>query len=143
FLRICEDRGIEPYGQLKVLQEGSNTYRRLTDLFRKADDRYNSGLFHFRTEPDRSEAPDRFTLDLEIEDKPIKEILRHLYYPDSPYELSVLSADILGSAYERFLGKVIRLTPGHHAKIEEKPAVKKAGGVYYTPTYIVKYIVKR
>jgi hypothetical protein len=41
-----------------------------------------------------------------------------------------------------FLGKVIRLTAGHQAKVEEKPEVRKAGGVYYTPTYIVDYIVK-
>ncbi|MCX6842535.1 MAG: Eco57I restriction-modification methylase domain-containing protein, partial [candidate division WOR-3 bacterium] len=40
------------------------------------------------------------------------------------------------------LGKVIRLTAGHQAKVEEKPEVRKAGGVYYTPTYIVDYIVK-
>ncbi len=44
--------------------------------------------------------------------------------------------------YEQFLGKIIRLTPKHQAKIEEKPEVRKAGGVYYTPTYIVDYIVK-
>ena len=44
--------------------------------------------------------------------------------------------------YERFLGKVIRLTAGHQARVEEKPEVRKAGGVYYTPTYIVEYIVK-
>ena len=44
--------------------------------------------------------------------------------------------------YEQFLGKVIRLTSGHQAKVEEKPEVKKAGGVYYTPAYIVDYIVK-
>ena len=41
-----------------------------------------------------------------------------------------------------FLGKVIRLTAGHQAKVETKPEVRKAGGVYYTPTYIVDYIVK-
>ncbi len=40
------------------------------------------------------------------------------------------------------MGKVIRLTAGHQAKVEEKPEVRKAGGVYYTPTYIVDYIVK-
>src|SRR5206468_3252486 len=50
--------------------------------------------------------------------------------------------DILGQVYEQFLGKVIRLTEGHQAKVEDKPEVKKAGGVYYTPTYIVDYIVK-
>ncbi|CAN5287529.1 hypothetical protein BH23GEM4_BH23GEM4_17210 [soil metagenome] len=53
----------------------------------------------------------------------------------------MLPADILGQVYERFLGKVIRLTPGHRAVVEEKPEVRKAGGVYYTPTYIVDYIV--
>jgi len=40
-----------------------------------------------------------------------------------------MPADILGSVYERFLGKTIRLTEAHHAKIEEKPEVRKAGGV--------------
>jgi len=52
-----------------------------------------------------------------------------------------LPAEILGHVYEQFLGKVIRLTEGGHAKVEDKPEVKKAGGVYYTPTYIVDYIV--
>src|SRR5437764_9338375 len=70
----------------------------------------------------------------------LKKIIRRLYYPDSPYEFSVLPADILGQVYEQFLGKVIRLTEGHQAKVEDKPEVKKAGGVYYTPTCIVDYI---
>lgn len=141
FLRICEDRGIENYGRLQALQNGTNTYKRLTDLFRRADERYNSGLFHFQDEKDISEPPDRLTLKLDLDDKPLKDIFQRLYFPDSPYEFSVLGADILGSVYEQFLGKVIRLTEGHHAKIEEKHEVKKAGGVYYTPTYIVDYIV--
>ena len=72
----------------------------------------------------------------------LKDIFKDLYYPDSPYEFSVLPADILGHIYEQFLGKVIRLTPAHRAVVEEKPEVRKAGGVYYTPTYIVDYIVK-
>src|SRR5665647_100015 len=94
FLRICEDRGIEPYGRLQGLCNGGSTYGRL----------------------------------------------KRLFYPESPYEFSVLPADILGQVYEQFLGKVIRLTKGHQAKVEDKPEVKKAGGVYYTPTYIVDYI---
>ncbi|MGA7385837.1 MAG: N-6 DNA methylase, partial [Methylocella sp.] len=48
----------------------------------------------------------------------------------------------MGQVYEQFLGKVIRLTAGHRAVIDDKPEVKKAGGVYYTPTYIVDYIVR-
>ncbi len=141
FLRICEDRGIEPYGRLAVLQSGTRVYQRLCEIFRQADDRYNSGLFHFRREKERTDPPDDLTPNLNIDDKPIKEVISALYYPESPYEFSVLPADLLGQVYERFLGKVIRLTSGHRAVIEEKPEVKKAGGVFYTPTTIVDYIV--
>ncbi len=142
FLRIAEDRGIEDYGALRSLGNGSDIYGRLQELFYKADDRYNSGLFHFRHEKEEAEPPDKLTPDLKIDDKPFKDILKTLYYPDSPYEFSVLPADILGQVYEQFLGKVIRLTSDHRAVVEDKPEVKKAGGVFYTPTYIVEYIVK-
>ena len=47
----------------------------------------------------------------------------------------------MGHVYEQFLGKVIRLTKSHQAKVEEKPEVRKAGGVYYTPTYVAEYII--
>jgi type I restriction-modification system DNA methylase subunit len=142
FLRICEDRGIETYGALMALLNGERVYKRLCAIFHRADERYNSGIFHFQKEKDRLEEPDELTLGLQIDDKPLKEIIRNLYYPDSPYEFAVLPADILGQVYEQFLGKVIRLTSGHRAVVEDKPEVKKAGGVYYTPTYIVDYIAK-
>jgi type I restriction-modification system DNA methylase subunit len=142
FLRIAEDRGLETYGRLQALTSGPRIYPRLCQLFEAADDRYNSGLFHFQKERGRHEAPDELTLGLEIDDKLLKDIFKKLYYPDSPYAFSVLSADILGQVYEQFLGKVITLTAGHHAKVDDKPEVKKAGGVYYTPTYVVDYIVR-
>ena len=115
---------------------------RLKQLFQSADDRYNSGLFYFHPEKDRPEPPDELTPGLIIDDKVLKDIIKGLYPPDSPYEFSVLPAETLGQVYEQFLGKVIRLTAGHQAKVEDKPEVKKAGGVYYTPAYIVDYIVK-
>ncbi len=142
FLRVCEDRGIEPYGQLQELLSKKDVYPQLFDIFRRADERYNSGLFYFKKEKERPGPPDELTPSLTLDDKKLKDIIRSLYYPDSPYEFSVLPADILGQVYEQFLGKVIRLTKGHQAKVEDKPEVKKAGGVYYTPTYIVDYIVK-
>ncbi len=86
--------------------------------------------------------PDHLTLTLQLDNKPLKDLLKNLYYPDSPYEFSVLPADILGHVYERFLGSTISLTSGHRAKIEQKPEVRKAGGVFYTPTYIVNSIVE-
>jgi len=141
FLRICEDRGIEPYGQLQGLLARDGVYARLLALFKRADDRYNSGLFHFRAEAGRREIPDTLTTSIEIDDDVVKGVLRRLYYPDSPYEFSVLPADILGQVYEQFLGQVIRLTAGHRAVIEDKPEVRRAGGVYYTPTHVVRHIV--
>jgi hypothetical protein len=143
FLRMCEDRGIEDYSQLQALVAGPSIYPRLVQIYRRADQKYNSGLFHFEAERDRAEAPDELTPNLSLDDKVLKDILGGLYYPQSPYEFSVLPVEILGNVYEQFLGKVIRLTAGHHAKVEEKPGVRKAGGVYYTPKYIVDYIVKQ
>ncbi|MBN1339708.1 MAG: N-6 DNA methylase [Bacteroidales bacterium] len=134
FLRMCEDRGVEPYGKLKEAVAKGDVYQNLFGLFRSADERYNSGLFDF--------TEDKITPGLSIDNKVLKIIVKEMYYPDCEYEFSVMPADILGSVYERFLGKTIRLTPAHHAKIEEKPEVRKAGGVYYTPKYIVDYIVE-
>jgi type I restriction-modification system DNA methylase subunit len=141
FLRICEDRGIERGEQLLGLINGSRIYPRLFELFEKSDERYNSGIFHFHKEKDRPQSPDELSANLKVDDDVLKKIIRDLYYP-CPYEFSIMPAEILGNVYEQFLGKVIRLTASHQAKVEEKPEVKKAGGVYYTPSYIVDYIVK-
>lgn len=135
FLRIAEDRGVEQYGQLKnaVALKG-DAYQNLFWNFKKADEKYNSGLFDFKK--------DVLSEKLQIDSKVIKTIVNEMYYPESPYEFSVISVEILGSAYEQFLGKQIKVDTAHRAKIEEKPEVRKAGGVYYTPQYIVDYIVK-
>lgn len=142
FLRMCEDRGVEKYEQIRDLLDKKNIYQNFCELCKKADEKYNSGLFHFKEEKERGSHPDKLTLDLNIDDGVLKTIIKSLYFPNSPYEFSVLSPEILGNVYEQFLGKVIRLTKGHQAKIEEKPEVKKAGGVYYTPQFIVDYIVE-
>lgn len=143
FLRIAEDRGNEPFGQLQALTAGPKLYPRLVEIFEKADYRYNSGLFHFAKDADCAETPDTLTPGLTVDDAVLREIIGSLYYPRSPYAFGVLPAYILGHVYEQFLGKVIRLTDGHQARVEEKPEVRKAGGVYYTPQYIVDYIVQK
>ncbi len=141
FLRISEDRGIEPTYLLQpLLNKGGPLYPHLLDIFRRADDRYNSGLFHLKPEKGRGDVDD-VTPRLTLDDRPLKEIIASIYYPESPFEFSVFPADILGHVYEQFLGKVIHVS-GKTATVEDKPEVKKAGGVYYTPTYIVDYIVQ-
>jgi adenine-specific DNA-methyltransferase len=142
FLRIAEDRSVEPYANLKSCltpppggggREGAY-YENLVKQFYTADQKYNSGLFDF--------SKDEVSGNIEIDNKIVKSIISDLYYPVSPYEFSVISVEILGGAYEQFLGKTISLSKSGRAVIEVKPEVRKAGGVYYTPQYIVEYIAK-
>lgn len=134
FLRIAEDRSVERYGNLQDTIKSGDYYQNLLKQFYTADQKYNSGLFDF--------GKDKISGRIAIDSKIIKSIISDLYYPVSPYEFSVISVEILGSAYEQFLGKTISLSKAGKAVIEEKPEVRKAGGVYYTPQYIVEYIVK-
>lgn len=134
FLRVAEGQGAEEYGSLLALSNGNNVHARLVALYRRADQRYNSGLFDFER--------DRITPSLEIDDKVIKGIVGKLY-ERSPYDFSAIPVEILGNVYEQFLGRVIHLTKTHQARVVEKPEVKKAGGVFYTPAFVVKHIVDR
>ncbi|MBI4128110.1 MAG: N-6 DNA methylase [Parcubacteria group bacterium] len=131
FLRICEDRDIEPRERLRATIEGSGSYSKLLRLFDAAERRYDSGLFRTRQQQA-----------LRLDDNILGEVISELYFPKSPYKFDAIPAEILGQVYEQFLGKVIRLNASHHATIEEKPEVRKAGGVYYTPVFIVEYIVQ-
>ncbi len=136
FLRIAEDRLIEETNSLLNVTKKENAYLTLIDIFKKGDEKYNSGLF----------TSEEWLNNLAIEDKAFTNIIIEMYYPLCPYEFSVLPIEILGNAYEQFLGKTIKFTRktkyGHKVEIEEKPEVRKVGGVYYTPDYIVNYIVE-
>ena len=134
FLRIAEDKNIEKEDKLKEISENKNIYKRLIDYFGEADAKYNSGIFDFKS--------DSITPELKIDDKVLTEIIGNLYYPKSPYNFKIINIEILGSAYERFLGNTLRLTANHQVKVEQKPLVKKSGGIYYTPEFVVDYIVK-
>ena len=83
-----------------------------------------------------------FTETLIIGDEWLAGFIGDLSDDESPYLFNVIDVEILGSVYERFLGKVVR-PQGRGITIEEKPEVRKAGGVYYTPRYIVDYIVEQ
>ena len=144
FLRIAEDKEMEEYGLLQKITESGTVYQKLQSVFDKANAKYNSGLF----------TPHDWLRSLTIDDAVLSSIINGLYYPECPYEFSILPVEILGNIYEQFLGKIItfrniggrvssdRTNTRHTAIIEEKPEVKKAGGVYYTPQYIVHYIVE-
>ncbi len=83
-----------------------------------------------------------FTETLILSDEWLAGFIGELSDDESPYLFDVIPVEILGSVYERFLGKVVR-PHGKGITVEEKPEVRKAGGVYYTPRYIVDYIVEQ
>lgn len=79
--------------------------------------------------------------DFDVDDKVFADVCESLAHINSPYEFEAIPIHILGSIYERFLGNVIVAT-AKRVKIEQKPEVRKAGGVYYTPEYIVRYLTE-
>jgi type I restriction-modification system DNA methylase subunit len=137
FIRIAEDRKIRPDRELWELvaqwrEEGKrkSMMPALIDLFREVNDDLNGDIF----KPHACESVD-------VDSDLLSDIIDNLYFPKSRYRFDVIAVELLGSIYERYLGSTIRVTP-QRVKVEEKPEVKKAGGVYYTPKFIVDYIVK-
>ncbi|MDR1478945.1 MAG: N-6 DNA methylase [Planctomycetaceae bacterium] len=83
-----------------------------------------------------------------IDDEILSTIIASLYSPDCSLEFSMFPTDILGNIYEKFLRKTISFTQDCECScrkimVEEKSGVRKAGGVFYTPQYIVKFIVSK
>lgn len=135
FLRIAEDKDMEEYDTLRNTLSGLSIYKKLCEVFSNADRKYNAGLFR----------KEKWIDTLIISDNTLKGIIENMYTPKCPYVWSVLPVEVLGNIYEKFLGSVITFKNvkgnKHTACVEQKPEVKKAGGVFYTPRYIVEYIV--
>jgi type I restriction-modification system DNA methylase subunit len=133
FIRSCEDRGLT-YGetlQEMVLQRrddiGTTFMPTLKALFRRYDRDFDSELFD-----------EHSCEDIAIDFPVLKEIILQTY---DPYLFDVIGVEVLGNIYEQYLGFVPRLTE-KRVKYEPKPEIRKAGGIFYTPEYIVDYIVK-
>ena len=107
-------------------------YERCKDIFHDLDKTYNGSIFSERAELDS----------VKVSNKTLVGILKDFLPENSRYNFKVIPVEILGTIYEQFLGKVVTTTD-KRAKIEYKPEVRKAGGVYYTPDYIVNYIVEK
>ena len=88
----------------------------------------------------------RFPLqdDLYIENEALQEVIEGLNQSKDNsyrYDFSIIESDVLGNIYEQYLGNILKSTP-KRAKLEESKTHRKEQGIYYTPSYIVDYIVK-
>ncbi len=136
FMRVIEDRDIVSFGFVrKMLEriggEGGDFYEALCGTFRDYDARYNGYLFKTH-----------FSEELIVDGAVLADFVRTLYPPDGPWDFAAIGDDILGIVYERFLGNVVTVKRGQ-ADIVEKPEVRHAGGVYYTPRFVVDTIIRR
>jgi len=162
FIRTIEDRQIEdkilwPIYTQRADPRKTNGKKTMWDLlkeeFRRLDDDYNSELFAIHGADS-----------LRGDDSAFQKIIPQLYHPDGPayqFNFSAIESDVLGRVYEQYLGHVIETSkspvkvkgkvylPGFQPATAEafqvvaKQAKRKSQGIYYTPKYIVNYIVEQ
>jgi len=138
FIRNCEDRELEERLLVSKFREwkssGHGTFWKvLKSVFAYFDKEYNSKIF----------AP-HLCDQLTVEDKPILTVISGLYETADKtisYNFAAIEADVLGNIYEQYLGHILTKT-AKMASVSESKAKRKEQGIYYTPTYIVDYIVR-
>src|SRR3989339_226407 len=135
FIRTIEDKELEAPMLQSAVREDLNrrVYEKLNLIFRKIDDIYNSKLFT----PHLCE-------NLEIDGEVLSKVINGLFRTSDNtvhYDFSAIDADVLGNIYEQYLGHILKKTD-KRAKLAEGKAHRKEQGIYYTPTYVVDYIVK-
>jgi len=138
FIRNCEDREMEEKILLPNLREWESKGRgqlikNLREVFEYYDQQYNSEIF-------ASHLCDSLDIDNDV----LHEIIEGLYFTEdqsASYDFSAIEADVLGNIYEQYLGHLLKKTE-KRAKLLSNNAHRKEMGIYYTPTYIVDYIVR-
>ncbi len=139
FVRAAEDREVEARRLLPLLRELDDRRRighlpaELAKLFREFDAVYDSDLF-----------AEHFSEKLDCEPEPFRVLIEGLHEKRGGvvrYNFNAIDADVLGTVYEQYLGHVI--ADPKAAEVVEKRKKRKAQGIYYTPTFVVKYIVQQ
>ncbi len=141
FIRVAEDRGVEPPTLLPLLREWEASknknetplYASMIGKFRELDKIYNSNLFSEHS----FETWDEYDGSTE---KAIKILYGQKDYYE--YDFKAMPADVLGAVYENYLGH--KLSQSKKGVTLDKDAGKrKEQGIYYTPSFVVDYIVKQ
>lgn len=132
FMRFLEDKLIETESIVHSISTSAHPWTKFVERTRFLDAKYNGIVFKPLFIDDKNFAG--------ADEDMFRQLCSDLDHTNTPYDFNYIPIHILGSIYERFLGKVVTIEDGK-ATIEIKPEVRKAGGVFYTPKYIVDYIV--
>jgi type I restriction-modification system DNA methylase subunit len=138
FIRTCEDRGIEPPILRPHLREWQNGARKeliheLRYIWRDFDAGYDSRLFQLHLADELECAP-----------TPFEEVISELYVTRDgsiQYDFNAIDADVLGGIYEQYLEHLIK-KKGKEIEVISERGKRKAQGIYYTPKFVVRYIVE-
>jgi len=141
FLRICEDRDIlrsrAIYDTLSGWSKQQGDKKKpLYDYLNKTFSYYQKAFGGILFDP-------HFCEQLKVSDKTLEEVIRSLYYPQSPYVLNEISVELIGRTYESFLAYKLEVDVNGKVKRSAKPEVRRSGGVFYTPTPLVDYVVSK
>lgn len=131
FLRICEDKNLPLYHHLEeAVDDPNQIQKKLEELFRAADKRYNSGMFSGEY------------IIFDLNSAVISDMIKGLYYPQSPYLFNIIEPNMLGKIYEMFLTEQLVCLPnGSIGLAKKKDCLNRS--VVTTPTEIVKYMVEK
>jgi len=135
FIRTCEDRRLVDQQLLPVIRENKNKkiITKLREVFKNFDNWYDSRLFS-----------NHLVDQIEIGDNVLENIISGLFKTKDgsvSYDFGIIDADVLGNIYEQYLGHILKKTE-KRTKLSEGKTHRKEQGIYYTPTYIVNYIVE-
>ena len=138
FLRVAEDREVEPNILKNLLREAENSksyepFKAMSNIFRALDKVYNSNLF----------SPHAFESWELWDDKGLERMMEKLYGKKGQYEYNFkeMPADVLGTVYENYLN--YKLTQSKKGiNVEKDVKKRKEQGIFYTPTFVVDYIVQ-
>jgi type I restriction-modification system DNA methylase subunit len=135
FLRFLEDKTIETEERVSKWH-GHDAWRHFVAASRELDKSYNGVLWKKHAVLDDPEFQPFGGVKSAWSD-----IAFEISASQSPYLFNLIPIPILGSIYERFLGNEIEIGALGKVQVAQKPEARKAGGVYYTPDFIVQYIV--
>ncbi|MCP4357335.1 MAG: N-6 DNA methylase [Chloroflexi bacterium] len=134
FLRMCEDRGIQTYQQLRQIA-AMNDWDAFVSFLSAADRKFDSGLFDTKQDPLCATGVQQIRLNSVT----VAEIIDSLYFPVAPYTFAVFEPEFLGQVYDYFLHERIVLVDGT-AQLQPKPE-NEGRDIVPTPQPLIQRIV--
>ena len=113
-LRFCESLGLEPVDQLKIILDKDYIYKSLLNIFEKANEKYNSGLFYFEKESSRNtDSLDLIAFNIIVDDIILSKIINQFYSEAQPIDFCTISVETIATAFDIFIKHILDKSGDH------------------------------